>query len=104
MITKKHADKEITDPLRDQQSLAKLDNEAAIDQEASAAQVTSQDKKLLKDSFDPSYDINLPIDAISLDERDNDGTLLNEKSISGDLFGRDLDDDLTKEEDEENGD
>lgn len=63
--------------------------------------VTSTEKKLLRDSLDPSYDTDLPVHSISLDRKDDDGVLLNESGMDRDLFGEDLDDSLVKEEDEE---
>jgi hypothetical protein len=63
--------------------------------------VSRTEKKLLRDSLDPSYDTDLPIHSISLDRKDNDGVLLNESGMDRDLFGEDLDDSLVKEEDEE---
>jgi hypothetical protein len=63
--------------------------------------VTATEKKLLRDSFDPSYDTDLPVHSISLDRKDNEGVLLNESGMDRDLFGEDLDDSLVKEEDEE---
>jgi hypothetical protein len=63
--------------------------------------VSSLEKKLLNESFDPSYDIDLPVGSFSLDERDNEGERLEEADQSKDLFGSDLDDELIKEEDEE---
>jgi hypothetical protein len=63
--------------------------------------VSPTEKKLLRDSLDPSYDTDLPIHSISLDRKDNDGVLLNESGMDRDLFGEDLDDRLVEEEDEE---
>ena len=63
--------------------------------------VSPLEKKLLNESFDPSYDEDLPIGSLSLDERDNEGELLQESAQSRDLFGKDLDDELIEEEDEE---
>jgi hypothetical protein len=63
--------------------------------------VSPLEKKLLRDSFDPSYDTDLPINSLSLDEKDNEGELLEEKGQAKDLFGKDLDDELIEEEDEE---
>jgi hypothetical protein len=63
--------------------------------------VSRTEKKLLRDSLDPSYDTDLPIHSISLDRKDNDGVLLNESGMDRDLFGEDLDDRLVEEEDEE---
>jgi len=59
------------------------------------------EKKLLSESFDPSYDTDLPIDSLSLDYRDEEGEQLEEGSLDKDLFGKDLDNDLTLEEEEE---
>jgi hypothetical protein len=63
--------------------------------------ISPLEKKLLNESFDPSYDEELPIGSLSLDEKDDDGDELEEIGQSGDLFGGDLDDDLVQEEDEE---
>ncbi len=63
--------------------------------------VTPLEKKLLSESFDPSYDTDLPIHSLSLDEKDNEGEILEEAGQDKDLFGQDLDDELVKEEDEE---
>jgi hypothetical protein len=63
--------------------------------------VTATEKKLLRDSLDPSYDTDLPVHSISLDRKDNEGVQLNESGMDRDLFGEDLDDSLVKEEDEE---
>ena len=63
--------------------------------------VTPLEKKLLSESFDPPYDTDLPIDSLKLDSRDNEGDRLEEGSLEKDLFGEDLDDNLTLEEDEE---
>jgi hypothetical protein len=65
------------------------------------ANVSPVEKKILKDSLDPSYDSDLPVHSISLDRKDNEGVLLNESGMDRDLFGEDLDDSLVKEEDEE---
>ena len=63
--------------------------------------VSPLEKELLNDAFDPSYDVDLPIQSLSLDDRDNEGELLQESGMDKDLFGKDLDDNLIKEEDEE---
>ncbi len=63
--------------------------------------VSPVEKKLLRDSLDPSYDTDLPVHSISLDRKDNEGVLLNESGMDRDLFGEDLDNGLVKEEDEE---
>jgi hypothetical protein len=63
--------------------------------------VSHVEKKLLRDSLDPSYDTDLPVHSISLDRKDNEGAILNESGMDRDLFGEDLDDNLVEEEDEE---
>jgi hypothetical protein len=63
--------------------------------------VSPLEKKLLRDSFDPAYDIDLPISQISLDDADNEGDALEESGSAEDLFGKDLDSGLIEEEDEE---
>jgi hypothetical protein len=63
--------------------------------------VSPLEKKLLRESFDPSYDTDLPIESLSLDDRDNEGEVLEESGMNKDLFGKDLDDELVGEEDEE---
>jgi hypothetical protein len=63
--------------------------------------VSRLEKKLLRESFNPSYDQDLPVASLSLDDRDNDGDLLEETAQAKDLFGKDLDDELVREEDEE---
>ena len=63
--------------------------------------VSPLEKRLLSESFDPSYDTDLPINSISLDNKDNEGDLLEEDGLEKDLFGKDLDDTLVDEEDEE---
>jgi hypothetical protein len=65
------------------------------------ADVSPMEKKLLNSAFDPSYDIDLPIGSLALDDSDNEGELLEEAGQNKDLFGSDLDDNLIKEEDEE---
>jgi hypothetical protein len=64
-------------------------------------EISPLEKELLNDAFDPSYDVDLPIQSLALDDRDNEGELLEEAGQDKDLFGRDLDDTLIKEEDEE---
>jgi hypothetical protein len=71
------------------------------DDDLETGNVSPLEKKLLSDSFDPSYDTDLPVDSFSLDDKDSEGELLEEKSQEVDLFGKDLDDDLIEEEDEE---
>jgi len=63
--------------------------------------VSPLEKKLLRESFNPSYDNDLPVESLSLDEKDNEGDLLQESAQAKDLFGEDLDDELVEEEDEE---
>jgi hypothetical protein len=63
--------------------------------------VSPLEKRLLNESFDPSFDVDLPVGSLSLDEKDNEGEQLEEAGQSKDLFGSDLDDELIKEEDEE---
>jgi hypothetical protein len=63
--------------------------------------VSPAEKKLLNQSLDPSYDADLPIESLSLDDEDNEGEHLEEAGQDNDLFGQDLDDDLIEEEDEE---
>ncbi len=74
-----------------------LDDNAELEE----GNVSPLEKKLLRESFDPSYDVDLPVGSLSLDDRDNEGELLEEKGQDRDLFGKDLDDDLIEEEDEE---
>jgi hypothetical protein len=71
------------------------------DDDLGGSNVSPLEKKLLRDSFDPSYDNDLPANTFSLDSSDNEGENLEEKSQDKDLFGEDLDDDLVEEEDEE---
>lgn len=87
------ADEEGSDLLDDEEEVANLSGDGN--------RVTALDKQLLRDSFDPSYDTDLPVHSISLDDKDNDGTRLNESGMDRDLFGEDLDDQLVQEEDEE---
>jgi hypothetical protein len=69
--------------------------------ESPETDVSPLEKELLNDAFDPSYDVDLPIQSLSLDDRDNEGELLQESGMDKDLFGKDLDDNLIREEDEE---
>jgi hypothetical protein len=85
------------------------DSEKIID---SASDVSRQEKKLLKKSAGhPSTEETEDFDKMALDERDDDGELLNEKGIKKDRGGEDLDTPGTEldndeedigEEDEEN--
>ena len=63
--------------------------------------VGSLERKLLDDAYDPISSDSEPIDQISLDDKDNEGEMLNEDSMDKDLFGKDLDTDIEEEEDEE---
>ncbi len=71
------------------------------DDDLGGSNVSSLEKKLLRDSFDPSYDTDLPVNTLSLDDKDNEGDPLEESTQKDDLFGEDLDSDLVEEEDEE---
>lgn len=77
------------------------DDDELSDENNMGAEVSRTEKKMLRDSLDPSYDTDLPVHSISLDRKDNDGVELNESGMDRDLFGEDLDDDLVEEEDEE---
>ena len=77
------------------------DDDELSDENNMGADVSRTEKKILRDSLDPSYDTDLPIHSISLDRKDDDGVELNESGMDRDLFGEDLDDDLVEEEDEE---
>ena len=94
-MTISSSDEEGDDLLDDEDDLTEENN---IRDESN---VSRTEKKMLRDSFDPSYDTDLPVHSISLDRKDNEGVLLNESGMDRDLFGGDLDDDLVKEEDEE---
>ena len=63
--------------------------------------ITPLENGLLNQSFNPPYDADLPVEEISLDDRDAEGDRLEESGPEQDLFGEDLDDDLVDEEDEE---
>src|SRR5882724_3053650 len=56
--------------------------------------VSSMERKMLDDAFDPVSSEDEPIDQLALDNRDNDGDILNEKGMDKHLFGDDLDVDL----------
>jgi len=71
------------------------------DEDLNDENVSPLDKEMLKESFDPSYDTDLPIESLSLDDLDNEGDTLEEAGQDKDLFGGDLDDELIEEEDEE---
>lgn len=88
-ITISSADEEADELLEDDDDLNDISN------------VSPLEKKLLRDSFDPSYDSDLPVSSISLDDKDNEGDFLEEGKQADDLFGKDLDDTLIEEEDEE---
>jgi hypothetical protein len=89
------ADEEADDLLDDDDDMMEENNFRDV------SDVTATEKKLLRDSLDPSYDTDLPVHSISLDRKDNEGVALNESGMDRDLFGEDLDDGLVKEEDEE---
>lgn len=106
MTNKKYLHQDISDSPADQEKLKSVklpvDDELTGKQgEADEDSVTATEKQLLVNSFDPSFDTDLPIDSLSLDARDDEGDLLEESSQSKDLFGNDLDDSLIEEEDEE---
>jgi hypothetical protein len=106
MTNKKYLHEDISDSPADQEKLKSvqlpLDAELTGNQEDSDDDsVTATEKKILTNSFDPSFDTDLPIESISLDDSDNEGDLLEESAQSKDLFGKDLDDNLIEEEDEE---
>ena len=63
--------------------------------------VSSMERKLLDDAFDPVSTEDEPIDELALDNKDNEGDALNEKGLDKHLFGDDLDTELEEEEDEE---
>lgn len=95
-ITISSSDEEGGDLLDDEEDELSDENNMEDDRNVSATE-----KKMMRDSLDPSYDTDLPIHSISLDRKDDDGVLLNESGMDRDLFGEDLDDGLVKEEDEE---
>ena len=72
-----------------------------LDTENEEAQISPSGNNLPDPPFDPPYDTDLPVNEISLDDRDAEGERLEEAGPAQDLFGEDLDDDLVKEEDEE---
>ncbi|MEJ0082456.1 MAG: hypothetical protein WDM78_16230 [Puia sp.] len=90
------ADEEADDLLEDDEDDLREENNMRDD-----TNVSRGEKKILRDSLDPSYDTDLPVHSISLDRKDNEGVLLNESGLDRDLFGEDLDDGLVQEEDEE---
>ena len=63
--------------------------------------VSPSERKLIDDAFDPVSTEDEPIDDLALDNKDENGELLNEKGLERHLFGDDLDMELEKEEDEE---
>jgi hypothetical protein len=95
-ITISSADEEAVDLLDDDDEEVSDENNIEAD-----GNVNATEKKMLRDSLDPSYDTDLPIHSISLDRKDDDGVILNESGMDRDLFGEDLDDTLVEEEDEE---
>ncbi len=106
MTNKNYLHQDISDSPADQEKLKSIklpvDSElTGKGEESDEGSVSSTEKQLLANSLDPSFDTDSPIDSISLDARDNEGDLLEESSQSKDLFGKDLDDNLIEEEDEE---
>jgi hypothetical protein len=105
--TASSADEEAEELLRDVNS-----GEDEEDAPAGTADVTEDEKKLLRrGAGHPRTDENRDLGAMSLDTRDDEGDLLNEKNQSEDRFGEDLDipgseldddDEDIGEEDEEN--
>jgi hypothetical protein len=93
------------DMLPENETISSADEEGdeLFDEDAVSSEndVSPLEKKLLSESLDSSYDTDLPVDSISLDGEDEEGELLEEAGQSSDLFGKDLDDELVKEEDEE---
>jgi len=81
----------------DEEGEGLLDDKNELDD----SNISPLEKRLLSEPFDPSYDRDLPIESISLDETDDEGELLQETGQKRDLFGKDLDDELLREEDEE---
>ena len=63
--------------------------------------VSSLERKLLDQAYDPVSTDEEPIDELTLDNKDDEGEALNEDGMEKDLFGKDLDTDLEEEEDEE---
>jgi len=63
--------------------------------------VSASERKLLDDAFDPESTEEEPIDDLALDNKDNEGEVLNEKGMRNHKFGDDLDSGLIEEEDEE---
>ncbi|HEY4155012.1 MAG TPA: hypothetical protein VGM24_06285 [Puia sp.] len=82
-------------------SSADEEGDDVLGNEDEDAFVSPQEEELPDQSFDPPYDADLPVEEISLDDRDSEGERLEESGPEQDLFGEDLDDDLTEEEDEE---
>ncbi|MBS1600025.1 MAG: hypothetical protein JST75_17495 [Bacteroidetes bacterium] len=63
--------------------------------------VSSMERQLLDEAFDPASTNDEPINQLALDNKDDEGEILNEKSQNKHLFGDDLDTDLEEQEDEE---
>ncbi len=93
-----------TNPPTSLETISSADEEAdelfEDGKDSTETDVSPLEKELLNDAFDPSYDVDLPIQSLSLDDRDNEGELLEEAGMDKDLFGKDLDDNLIREEDE----
>jgi hypothetical protein len=82
-------------------SSADEEGDDVLEDENEESEISALDKSLLDQSFDPSYDTDLPVNQISLDDRDESGERLEESGPEQDLFGEDMDDNLIEEEDEE---
>ncbi len=80
------------------------EGEGILDDNENGEEVSGLDREMLNKPYDPSYDSDLAVDDISLDDTDNDGDLLEEGGLKQSLFGQDLDDNLEEEEDEEDQD
>ena len=82
-------------------SSADEEGDNVLGSENDEARITPLENGPLNQSFNPPYDADLPVEEISLDDRDSEGDRLEESGPEQDLFGEDLDDDLVAEEDEE---
>ncbi len=90
-----------------------MPNDKTQQQQDDDAMITPAEKQMLDETFsnDPQSRDNVNLRRSELDNKDNDGELLNEKSGADDLSGEDLDipgaedddaDEAIGEEDEEN--
>ncbi|PWT75440.1 MAG: hypothetical protein C5B59_08970 [Bacteroidetes bacterium] len=75
------------------------ENEDLIDKKSNVGPL---ERKLIDSAFEETSTEEEPVDNLSLDDKDDEGDPLNEKSLRSDLFGEDLDSDLTDEEKQEN--